>query len=107
MTKCKIKKGDQVIVIAGSKADKGRTGEVLKVFPKDSKVLVQGVNVRTKHQKPSAESTGGIVKKELPVHISNVALMDPETGKPTRVGYSFDKDGNKIRVARPSGKEIK
>lgn len=102
--KLKIKKGDQVIVLAGK--DRGVKAEVLKVFPEQSRVLVQGVNIVTKHNKPSQVSGGGIAKKELPIHISNVALADPKTGKPSRVGFTTLKNGKKVRVARKSGETI-
>lgn len=102
--KLKIKKGDEVIVLTGK--SKGTKGEVLKVFPTESRVLVQGVNLVTKHNKPSQLSAGGIQKKELPIHISNVALADPKTGEATRVGYTTLKDGKKVRVAKKSGETI-
>ncbi|RDY25937.1 50S ribosomal protein L24 [Romboutsia weinsteinii] len=100
----RVKKGDTVVVIAGK--DKGKKGSVVKVFPKANRVLVEGVNVITKHQKPSAMNPqGGIINKEAPVHISNVMPLDPETGKGTRVRTEM-KDGKKVRVAVKSGKEI-
>ena len=102
--KMKIKKGDKVIVIAGK--DKGLKGEVLRTLPTQQRVVVQGVNVVKKHKKPSQVSAGGIEKVELPVHISNVALADPKTGKPTRVGFKTLKDGKKVRVARKSGETV-
>lgn len=102
--KFKIKKGDQVIVLTGK--DKGTKGEVLKVLTAENRVLVQGVNVATFHKKPSQLAPGGIEKKELPIHISNVAIADPKTGKPSRVGYKILKDGKKVRVARKSGETI-
>jgi large subunit ribosomal protein L24 len=102
--KLKIKKGDQVIVLAGR--DKGTKAEVVKVFPDINRVLVKGVNQVTKHNKPTQFSAGGIEKKELPIHISNVALADPKSGKATRVGYKVLKDGKKVRVARKSGETI-
>ncbi|MBN8827091.1 MAG: 50S ribosomal protein L24 [Sphingobacteriia bacterium] len=102
--KLKIKKGDKVVVIAGK--DKGKKGEVLEVSPKTLKVLVSGVNIVKKHQKPSYMSAGGVIQKEAPIHISNVNLEDPETGKPTRVSINYDKSGNKHRVAKVSGKRI-
>jgi len=102
--KLKIKKGDDVIVLTGK--DKGKKGEVLKVITSESRVLVKDVNVVTKHQKPSQMGAGGLVKKELPVHISNVALADPKSGKPTRVGYKTLKDGKKVRVAIKSGETV-
>ena len=83
--KLKIKKGDEVVVLTGK--DKGSKGEVLKVFPKESRVLVQGVNMVTRHNKPTQFSQGGIKKVEKPLHISNVAVADPKEGKATRVGY--------------------
>lgn len=102
--KIKIKKGDQVVVLTGR--DKGAKGEVLDVLRAESRVLVQGVNMVTKHQKPSQISAGGLTKKELPIHVSNVALADPKGGKPTRVGYKVLKDGKKVRVAKGSGETI-
>lgn len=98
--KSKIKKGDKIVVIAGK--DKNKTGEVLKVYPKDLKVLVQGVNIVKRHQKPSASSSGGIVEKELPINISNVAYLDPKQSKPTKIGYKTE-NGKKVRYAKLSG----
>lgn len=103
--KLKIKKGDEVIVLTGR--NKGEKGEVLKVLPTEARVVVQGVNVVKKHQKPTQYSSGGIVEKELSIHVSNVSLVDPKTGKATRVGYKTLKGGAKVRVARASGEEIK
>lgn len=102
--KLKIKKGDQVVVLTGR--DKGAKGEVLQVFPEKSRVIVQGVNVVTKHQKPTQVSPGGIQKKELSIHVSNVALADPKSGEATRVGYKTLKDGKKVRVAKKSGETV-
>lgn len=102
--KLKIKKGDQVIVLTGK--DKGKKGEVLRVITEDMRVLVAGVNIATKHTKPSQTTPGGIQKTELPLHISNVALADPKSGKPTRVGFKTLKDGKKVRVAKKSGEQI-
>ena len=102
--KLKIKKGDQVVVLTGR--DKGAKGEVLMVLPEKRRVVVQGVNLVTKHQKPSQTSPGGIQKKELPIHVSNVALADPKTGEATRVGYKKLKDGKKVRVAKKSGETV-
>lgn len=100
----RVKREDTVVVIAGK--DKGKTGKVVKVFPKTNKVIVEGVNVVTKHQKPSAiNPQGGIVNKEASIHISNVMPLDPETGKGTRVRFEM-KDGKKVRIAVKSGKEI-
>lgn len=104
-TKLKIKKGDQVVVITGR--DKGTKGEVLEVMPTDAKLLVKGVNTAKKHNKPSqANPQGGIATIERPIHVSNVALADPKTGKPSRVGYKVQKDGAKTRVARASGETV-
>lgn len=102
--KMKIKKGDTVIVLTGK--DKGAKGEVLKVFPTDSKVLVQGINMAKKHQAASAAGAGGIVSVERPIHVSNVSLIDAKSGKPSRVGYKVEKDGTKTRIARRSGEAI-
>ena len=106
----KIKKGDNVIVVAGR--DRGRTGQVVAAYPDRGKVLVQGVNVVTKNKKVSYQGQrgakeGGITHEEAPIDVSNVQLADPDDNKKAaRVGYRFDEDGNKIRVARPSGKDI-
>ncbi len=102
--KMKIKKGDKVIVNTGK--DKGKTGEVLKTLLSKSRVIVQGVNVVKKHTKPTQTSAGGIVEKELSIHVSNVALADPKEDKPTRVGYKTLKGGKKVRVAKRSGETI-
>jgi large subunit ribosomal protein L24 len=100
----KIKKGDKVVVLAGK--DKGRTGEVLSVAPKDSKAVVRGVNMIHRHQRQTQSQEGGIITKEAPIHISNLALADPKDGKPTRVGFTVQKDGRKVRVAKRSGETI-
>ena len=97
----KIKKGDNVIVLTGK--DKGRTGTVLEMVTKTDRVLVQGVNVVKRHTKQSQTSEGGIVTKEAPIHVSNVALADPKDGKPTRVGVKINDDGKKVRFAKRSG----
>ena len=100
----RVKKGDTVVVIAGK--DKGKKGTVTKVFTKANRVLVEGVNVITKHQKPTAVNPqGGIINTEAPIHISNVMPVDPETGKGTRVRFEV-KDGKKVRVSVKSGKEL-
>jgi large subunit ribosomal protein L24 len=103
----KIKKGDTVIVLTGK--DRNRTGKVIAAYPKDNKVLVEGVNRVKKHTRVSTTQrgakTGGIVTQEAPIHVSNVAIVD-EGGKPTRVGYRIDESGNKVRIARRSGKEL-
>ncbi len=100
----KIRKGDRVIVLAGK--DKGREGEVIRAMPKDGRVVVSGVNMVTRHQKPSqADPQGGLKRFEAPIHVSNVALKDPKTGKPARVGFEV-RDGRKVRVLKGSGEVI-
>ena len=106
MSKLHIKKDDNVIVIAG--ADKGKTGKVLKVLVEKNRALVEGVNMVSKSTKPSAQNPqGGIVKQEAPIHISNLSLVDPKSGKATRVGIKVTEDGKKVRIAKKSGEEIK
>ena len=100
----KIKKGDRVIVTTGR--DKGKKGEVLKVFPKENRALVTGVNVVKRHQRQSAKVQGGIVNKESPVHLSNLAHVDPKSGDPTRIGFKVLGDGRKVRFAKKSGEVI-
>lgn len=102
--KMKIKKGDKVVVLTGK--DKGAKGEVLKVLREESRVVVQGVNLATRHRKASQVSSGGIERIEKSIHVSNVALADPKTGVATRVGYQVQKDGSKVRVAKKSGETI-
>lgn len=102
--KLKIKKGDEVIVITGR--DKGKTGEVVAVNRETSRVTVRGINMVKRHTRPSAQSQGGIVEKELGIHISNVALRDPKTKKATKVGMKVLGDGRKVRVARKSGETL-
>ena len=104
MASLKIKKGDHVIVIAGR--DKGKHGEVVEMLPKENRALVRGVNVVRRHQKQTAAQEGGIISKEAPIHISNLALEDPKDGKPTRVGFKFLDDGKKVRFAKRSGEVI-
>ena len=102
-----IRKGDNVVVISGS--DKGKKGSVLKVFPKESRALVQGVNMVKRHQRQTAQQEGGIISKEGSVHLSNLAIADPKDGKPTRVGFKFVGEGDarkKVRIAKRSGVEI-
>lgn len=100
----KIRKGDNVVVLAGK--DKGRTGEVLRVMPKDDKALVRGVNMIVRHQRQSQNQEGGLIRKEAPIHLSNIAVADPKDGKtPTRVGFEV-RDGKKVRVAKRSGEVI-
>lgn len=100
----KIKKGDRVIVLAGK--DKGRAGEVFKMLPKANRALVRGINMMTHHQKQTASQEGGIVRLEASIHLSNLALEDRESGKPTRVGFKVLEDGRKVRVAKRTGETI-
>lgn len=102
MPKLKIKKGDQVVILSGD--DKGKTGEVVKAMPSEGKVVVQGINLVKRHTKPSQTNPGGIVTKEAPINVSNVALTNKD-GKATKVGYKIV-DGKKVRVARKSGEVI-
>src|SRR6478736_8479537 len=104
MTKLKIKKGDSVVVITGR--DKGKTGEVLRVLPANSRVVVQGINVAKRHTRPRMGDPGGIIERELTIHVCNVAHIDPRSSKPTRIGYKRLDDGRKVRVARRSGEVI-
>lgn len=99
----KIKKGDKVVVLAGK--DRGKDGEVIQVMPQDDRVVVRGINLVKKHQKQTQTQQGGILTREAPLHISNVALADPSTGKATRVGFKIE-DGKKVRVAKASGEVI-
>ena len=104
MPKMKIKKGDTVVVISGR--DKGKSGEVLRVLPTDRRLIVQGIHIARRHTKPRMGDPGGIVDKELTIDVSNVAHIDPQSGKPTRVGYKILDDGRKVRVARRSGEVL-
>jgi large subunit ribosomal protein L24 len=104
MSAAKIKKGDNVIVLAGR--DKGKRGEVFQVMPKEGRALVRGVNMVRRHQKQTAQEQGGIVSKEASIHLSNLALEDPKDGKPTRIGFKILEDGRKVRIARRSGEVI-
>ena len=97
----KIKKGDKVVVLAGR--DKGKTGEVIRVMPKEERALVRGVNIVRRHQRQTASQEGGIISKEAPLHLSNLAYADPKDGKPTRVGFKVLEDGRKVRFAKRSG----
>ena len=104
MSALKIKKGDRVVVLSGK--DKGKHGEVTKAMPKDGKVVVSGINIATRHRKPSqANPQGGLERIEAPMHVSKVAIEDPKTGKPTRVRFEV-KGGKKVRVAVRSGETI-
>jgi large subunit ribosomal protein L24 len=100
----KIKKGDRVIVLSGR--DKDKKGEVFQVMPKEGRALVRGVNMVRRHQRQTAQQEGGIISKEAPIHLSNLALEDPKDGKPTRVGFAILADGRKVRVAKRSGEHI-
>jgi large subunit ribosomal protein L24 len=100
----KIKKGDTVLVLAGR--DKGRSGQVLQVMPKENRALVQGINVVKKHQRAAPGKEAGIISKEAPIQLSNIALRDPKDGKPTRVRFQMKDDGTKVRVASRSGEAI-
>ncbi|MBF9234233.1 50S ribosomal protein L24 [Microvirga alba] len=97
----KIKKGDKVVVLTGR--DKGKTGEVVQVMPKEERAVVRGVNLVKRHQRQTAAQEGGIISKEAPIHLSNLAYSDPKDGKPTRVGFKVMDDGRKVRFAKRSG----
>ena len=100
----RLRKGDDVVVISGR--DKGMTGSILKVIRSKDRVIMDGINMVKRHTRPSQSQPGGIVDKEAPIHISNVALADPKDGSATRVGYKFLEDGRKVRVAKQSGEVI-
>lgn len=100
----RIKKGDRVVVITGK--DKGKTGEVLRVIPDANRAVVRGINIARRHQRQTPSVQGGIVDKEMPIHMSNVAIADPKDGKPTRVGFRSAPDGRKVRYAKLSGDVI-
>jgi large subunit ribosomal protein L24 len=100
----KIKTGDRVIVLAGR--DKGKGGEVIRVIPTEQRALVRGVNMVRRHEKQSAKTQGGIISKEAPIHLSNLAIADPKDGKPSRVAFKINPDGKKVRVAKRSGDVI-
>ncbi len=102
--KLKIRKGDRVKVITGR--SKGKVGDVLRVLPEENRVVVSGVNVIKRHTKPSRTESGGIIEREAAIHVSNVALLDPKSDKPTKVGFKFLEDGRKVRFARASGETI-
>ncbi len=104
MVKLKIRRGDKVVVLAGR--DKGKHGEVMKAFPTENKVVVQGVNMVRKHQKQTPNQQGGIIAKEAPIHVSNLAIEDPKDGKPSRIGFRILDDGRKVRYAKRSGEVI-
>ena len=103
----KIRKGDKVVILTGK--DKGRSGEVLVVMPKEDRAVVRGINVVKRHQRQTASQEAGIITKEAPIHLSNLAIADPKDGKPTRVGFKFVGEGDarkKVRIAKRSGVEI-
>ncbi|MEQ8393655.1 50S ribosomal protein L24 [Thalassobaculum sp.] len=104
MMAARVKKGDRVVVTTGR--DKGKTGEVLSVLPKEDRVVVQGVNMIKRHTRASQTQAGGIIEREAAMHLSNVMLADPKTGEPTRVGFKVLDDGRKVRVAKRSGEVI-
>ncbi|HYK78166.1 MAG TPA: 50S ribosomal protein L24 [Micropepsaceae bacterium] len=100
----KVRKGDRVVVTAGR--DKGKSGEVLRVYPAEERVLVNGVNVVKRHQRQTAKAQGGIVSKESPIHLSKIAHVDPKTGSPTRIGFKILGDGRRVRFAKKSGEVL-
>jgi large subunit ribosomal protein L24 len=100
----KIKKGDKVVVLTGR--SKGRSGEVIQVMPKEHRALVRGVNLVRRHQKQTTSQEGGVISKEAPIDLSNIAVADPKDGKPTRVGFKVLDDGRKVRFAKRSGEHI-
>ena len=100
----KLKKGDRVIVLAGK--DKGKSGEIVQVIPTEERAIVRGINLVKRHQRQTQAQEGGIITKEAPIHLSNLALADPKDNKPTRVGFTVKEDGTKVRVAKRSGDVI-
>jgi len=100
----RIRKGDRVVVLSGR--DRGKKGEVFQVMPKEGRALVRGVNTVRRHQRQTAQQEGGIISKEAPIHLSNLALEDPKDGKPTRIGFKVLEDGRKVRVAKRAGEHI-
>lgn len=102
--KLKVRKGDRVVVLTGR--DKGKVGQILHVLVKENRAVVQGVHIARRHQRQTPAQEGGIVPKEMPIHISNLAIADPKTGKPTRIGYKVLKDGRKVRFAKRSGEVV-
>lgn len=101
----RVKTGDKVVVIAGK--DKSKTGRILRVLPKEGRVVVEGINVVKRHTKPNqANPDGGIIEKEAPIHVSNVAIADPKTGEATRIGFKVLEDGKKVRYAKKSGETL-
>lgn len=104
MASMKIKKGDNVVVLAGR--DKGKRGEVIEVRPKENRALVRGINVVRRHQRQTAQTEGGIISKEGPIQLSNLGIEDPKDGKASRVGFKLLADGKKVRIAKRSGEQI-
>jgi large subunit ribosomal protein L24 len=104
MASSKIKKGDNVVILTGR--DKGKRGEVISVMPKEERALVRGINMVRRHQRQSGTQEGGIISKEGPIQISNLAIEDPKDGKPSRVGFKVLADGKKVRIAKRSGEQI-
>lgn len=100
----KVKRGDTVVVISGK--EKGKRGEIERVIPDENRVVVQGVNVRTRHARPSQNNQQGLYTFEAPIHVSNVMLVDPGSGEPTRVGHRFTDSGEKLRVSKKTGRDI-
>jgi large subunit ribosomal protein L24 len=101
----KIRKGDRVQVLTGK--DRGKTGTVTRAYPERGRVIVDGVNIAKKHQKPTSQTnTGGIIDKEMPIAVANVAILCGSCGKPTRIGYRFESDGTKVRICRKCGKDL-
>jgi large subunit ribosomal protein L24 len=100
----KIRRGDTVVVVSGK--EKGKRGEVKEVLPKKNRVVVEGVNERTRHARPTQNNQQGLYTFDAPIHVSNVMLVDPDSGEPTRVGYRFTDSGEKVRVSRKTGKDI-
>jgi large subunit ribosomal protein L24 len=100
----KIKKGDRVVVLTGR--DKGRAGDVVSVAPSEQRAIVRGINMVQRHHRQTAKQEGGIIAKEAPIHLSNLALADPKNGKPTRVGFKILPDGRKVRFAKRSGELV-
>jgi large subunit ribosomal protein L24 len=100
----KVRRGDTVVVISGT--EKGKRGEVERVLPRENRVVVSGVNVRTRHARPTQSNQQGLYTFEAPIHVSNVMLVDPDSGEPTRVGYRFTDSGEKVRVSKKTGKDI-
>jgi len=104
IAKFKIKKGDEVIVLTGK--DKGKKGQIIEMIPAKSRAVVQGINMVKRHTKQTQAEEGGIKSKEASIHVSNLALVDPKSGAATKIGYKFEKDGTKVRIARASGEAI-